>query len=45
VPITPKLAAAIKRYEARERPSGKCAALLINERGDPNQRYDGMGGG
>jgi integrase len=39
VPITPKLAASIKRYEARERPSGRCAALLINERGEPYQRY------
>jgi site-specific recombinase XerD len=39
VPITPKLAAAIKRYGARQRPSGKCGALLVNERGEPYRRY------
>jgi site-specific recombinase XerD len=39
VPITPKLAAAIKRYEARERPAAKSSALLINERGQPYHRY------
>jgi integrase len=38
-PITPKLAAAIKRYEARERRATKSGALLINERAEPYQRY------
>src|SRR3989442_3532778 len=39
VPITPKLAAAIKRYEARERPAAKSGALLSNDRGESYQRY------
>src|SRR2546430_16569841 len=39
VPITPKLAAAIKRYEVREQRSGRCTALLINERGEAYQRF------
>jgi integrase len=39
VPITPKLAAAIKRYEARHRPDLPHGALLINEHGRPYQRY------
>jgi hypothetical protein len=33
VPITPKLAAAIKRYEARPRPETDLSQLLINGRG------------
>jgi hypothetical protein len=33
VPITPKLAAAIKRYEGRHRPDTPHLALLINELG------------
>jgi integrase len=39
VPITPKLAVSIKRYEARERPAAKSGALLINDRGEAYQRY------
>jgi integrase/recombinase XerD len=39
VPITPKLAAAIKRYEARHRPATVHPALLINEHGQPYARY------
>ena len=35
VPITPKLAAAIKRYEARSRPDIEGTALLINRLGQP----------
>lgn len=39
VPITPKLAAAIKRYEARQRPHGASQALLVNQHGQAHQRY------
>ena len=39
VPITPKLAAAIKRYEARIRPDVPHKSLLINHVGRPYQRY------
>ncbi len=37
VPITPKLAAAIKRYEARHRRDTDLPQLLINEHGKPYQ--------
>ena len=37
VPITPKLAAAIKRYEARCRLETELSQLLINEHGKPYQ--------
>jgi integrase len=37
VPITPKLAAAIKRYEARHRPETELSQLLINGHGAPYQ--------
>ncbi len=37
VPITPKLAAAIKRYEARQRPETELSHLLVNEHGAPYQ--------
>jgi integrase len=37
VPITPKLAAAIKRYEARHRPETDLPQLLINGHGGPYQ--------
>ena len=37
VPITPKLAAAIKRYEARSRPETDLPQLLINEHSKPYQ--------
>jgi integrase len=37
VPITPKLAAAIKRYEARHRPETDLSQLLINGHGAPYQ--------
>jgi integrase/recombinase XerD len=40
VPITPKLAAAIKRYEARHRRDTDLPQLLINEAG---RRYQGPG--
>src|SRR5713226_2886008 len=40
VPITPKLAAAIKRYEARHRPETDLPLLLINGHGAP---YKGPG--
>jgi integrase len=39
VPITPKLAAAIKRYEGRHRPETSHLALLINELGRPYGRF------
>jgi site-specific recombinase XerD len=39
VPITPKLATAIKRYEARLRPNVPYPALLINEHRRPFRRY------
>jgi integrase len=39
VPITPKLAAAIKQYEARYRPDVAHPHMLINERGMPFQRF------
>lgn len=39
VPITVKLAGAIKRYEGRHRPEVEHPHLLINERGQPYQRY------
>src|SRR5262249_3289233 len=39
VPIMPKLAAAIKRYEALERPEVPHSELLINHLGRPYQRY------
>lgn len=35
VPITPKLAAAVKRYEARHRRKTDAPNLLINEQGEP----------
>jgi integrase len=35
VPITPKLAAALKRYEARHRPEVEAPQLLISEHGRP----------
>lgn len=38
VPISPKLAAAIKRYEARQRPEATCPSLLVNRRGRPYDR-------
>ena len=37
VPITPKLAAAIKRYEARHRGDTELPELLINEHGRPTR--------
>jgi integrase len=37
VPITPKLATAIKRYEARHRAETDSPNLLINEHGEPYQ--------
>jgi site-specific recombinase XerD len=40
VPITPKLAAAVKRYEARQRRETEAPNLLINEHGEP---YEGGG--
>jgi integrase len=40
VPIPPKLAAAVKRYEARQRPDTDLPHLLINEHGQP---YEGGG--
>ncbi|HEY4026579.1 MAG TPA: tyrosine-type recombinase/integrase [Candidatus Dormibacteraeota bacterium] len=39
VPITPKLAAAIKRYEARQRPNVEYPELLINHVGRPYRRF------
>jgi integrase len=39
VPITPKLAAAIKRYEARLRPDVDYPRLLINGHRRPFKRY------
>ena len=39
VPVTPKLAAAIKRYEARERPEVPYSELLINHLGRPYHRF------
>jgi integrase len=33
VPITPKLAAAIKRYEARHRDHARVSSILVNDRG------------
>lgn len=39
VPITPKLAATIKRYEAGHRPEVACSNLLINQLGRPYQRF------
>ena len=39
VPITAKLAAQIKRYEARNRPAVPATAILINERGRPYNRF------
>jgi len=39
VPITVKLAGAIKRYEGRHRPETEHPHLLINGRGQPYQRY------
>jgi integrase len=40
VPITPKLAAAVKRYEARHRRETDAPNLLINKHGKP---YEGGG--
>lgn len=40
VPITPKLATIVKRYEARQRPETEYPNLLINEHGEP---YEGGG--
>jgi integrase len=40
VPITPKLAAAIKRYQARQRPDVEASELLVSARGTP---YDKSG--
>jgi len=44
VPITPKLASAIKRYEGRHRRMSDHPALIISERGGPYTRFgiDGM---
>jgi integrase len=39
VPITPKLAAAIKRYEARYRPQTGSGFLLLNKFGLPFRKY------
>jgi integrase len=39
VPISPKLAAAIKRYEARQRPDASYPNLLINRLGRPYDRF------
>ena len=39
VPITPKLAAIVKRYEARHRPEVVHANLVINRYGRPYQRF------
>jgi integrase len=39
VPIMPKLAAAIKRHEARHRPETDSQALLLSERGGPYDRF------
>ena len=39
VPITPKLAAAIKRYESRHRHDSPTGLLLINERRQPYDRH------
>ncbi|TMC07674.1 MAG: site-specific integrase [Chloroflexi bacterium] len=39
VPITPKLAAAIKAYQGRHRREVEHGALLINQHGRPYQRY------
>lgn len=39
VPITPKLAAAIRQYEARHRPDVVHPHMLINERGMPYARF------
>jgi integrase len=39
VPITPKLAAAIKRYEARHRRLGDTSSILVNERGLAYKRF------
>jgi site-specific recombinase XerD len=39
VPISPKLAAAVKRYEGRHRPEVEHGALLINEHGRPYSRW------
>jgi site-specific recombinase XerD len=39
VPISPKLAAAVKRYEARQRPDTGYPNLLINRLGRPYDRF------
>ena len=39
VPITVKLAGAIKLYEGRHRPETDHPQLLMNERGQPYRRY------
>lgn len=39
MPITPKLAAAVKRYEARFRPDSDVSNLLVNRLGRPYARY------
>ncbi len=39
MPITARLAAAIKRYEARHRPEVTHGELLISEHGRPYRRY------
>ena len=39
VPIGPRLATAIKRYESRDRPRVERPELLINRFGEPFQRY------
>ncbi|HEX6350822.1 MAG TPA: tyrosine-type recombinase/integrase, partial [Candidatus Dormibacteraeota bacterium] len=39
IPITPKLAVHIKRYEARHRPGVDCPALLVNQRGHEFDRF------
>jgi integrase/recombinase XerD len=39
VPITPKLAAAVKRYEARQRRDAGAASLLVSERGGSYTRW------
>jgi len=39
VPVTPRLASAIKRYQARHRRATDVSALLISERGGPYTRF------
>jgi integrase len=39
VPVTPRLASAIKRYQARHRRSADASTLLVNERGGSYTRF------